>query len=247
MRFPTWLRCNCSGWFDVELAQRRPEVGPASGYVKMNGRVVFADVPFSGVFRGFVTHWTQGRFDDVRASQQIFQSSFDPFDDGRVFDPGWQLQNGTLNGFAVQASNPYPVGHGWHEMHDISVRAWIQNHYGSSGNRAGLIYGARENYLASVFDNYHEVVFSPTGIAYLNRVLHGQVMNVASAPYQGGGAHRWFNVQVIRRNGYTTVRVNGAAVFSEIYQPDAAGDLVGVVTHWTNASFDDVLFTELQP
>ncbi len=54
------------------------------------------------------------------------------------------------------------------------------------------------------------------------------------------------HVQLIRRNGYTTVIVNGATIFSGLYQPDAAGDFVGVVTHWTNASFDDVLFTELQ-
>jgi hypothetical protein len=97
---------------------------------------VFGNVAF-GIFRGFVTHWTQGRFDDVRASQQIFQSSFLPFDDGQIFDPGWQLQNGTLNGYAIQASSPFLFAYTWHEMHDISVRAWIQNHYASSGNRAG--------------------------------------------------------------------------------------------------------------
>jgi hypothetical protein len=232
-------------WFEVELVQRRPELGPSTGYVKVNGRVVFGNVAF-GIFRGFVTHWTQGRFDDVRASQQIFQSSFLPFDDGQIFDPGWQLQNGTLNGYAIQASSPFLFAYTWHEMHDISVRAWIQNHYASSGNRAGLVYGARENHFANAVDNYYEVVFSPTGVAYLNRVFHGQVMNVASAAYQGGGAHRWFNVQLIRRNRYTTVIVNGATVFSQIYQPDASGEFVGVVTHWTDANFDDVQVTELQ-
>jgi hypothetical protein len=106
--------------------------------------------------------------------------------------------------------------------------------------------GARENHFANAVDNYYEVVFSPTGVAYLNRVFHGQVMNVASAAYQGGGAHRWFNVQLIRRNRYTTVIVNGATVFSQIYQPDASGEFVGVVTHWTDANFDDVQVTELQ-
>jgi hypothetical protein len=191
-------------WFEVELVQRRPEVGPESGHVKVNGRVVFESVPFSGLFRGFVTHWTHGRFDDVRASQQIFQSSFEPFDGGQVLDPGWQLQNGALNAFAVQASNIFPLAQTWQGLYNFTVRAWLQNHYGSSGNRAGLTYGGRENYNSSAFDNYHEVVFGPTGVAYRNRVFHGHVMNIASAPYEGGGAHRWFNVQLVRRNGYST-------------------------------------------
>jgi hypothetical protein len=235
-------------WFEVELAQRSSVDTGEGGYqVKVNGRVVFNDeIPLPGWFDGFVTHWTQARFDDVRASQRIFQPLFEPFDAGQIFLEGWQLQNGTLNGFAVQASNTYLFLGAWHEMHDISVRAWIQNHYGSSGNRAGLIYGARDNDNYFDLDNYHEVVFSPTGVAYLNRVFHGQVMNIASAPYQGGAAHSWFNVQLIRRNGYSTVKVNGATIFSDIYQPDASGDYLGVVTHWTNASFDDVLITELQ-
>lgn len=213
--------------------------------MKVNGRVVFGDSA-SGIFRGFVTHWAQGRFDDVRASQAIFQSSFLTFDDGQIFDPGWELQHGSLHGFAIQASSPFLLANTSQVVQDISVRAWIQNHYASSGNRAGLIYGARESYFSPAVDNYHEVVFSPTGVAYLNRVLHGQVMNVASAPYQGGGAHRWFNVQLIRHSGYTTVIVNGAPVFADVYQPDAAGDFAGVVTHWTDASFDDVQVTELQ-
>jgi hypothetical protein len=83
-------------WFEVELAQRiprSPEYGTQSSHVKVNGRVVFNDVPFGAGFKGFVTHWTQGRFDDVRASLQIFQSSFEPFDGGQVFEPGWQLQD----------------------------------------------------------------------------------------------------------------------------------------------------------
>jgi hypothetical protein len=231
-------------WFEVELAQRFPEDGPISGHVKVNGRLVFNKA--IGVFTGFVTHWTQGRFDDVRAAKQIFEPSFETFDSGEVFAEGWQLQNGTLNGFAVQAGNVYILQPTWHEMHDISVRAWIQNHYGSSGNRAGLIYGGRDNDSFFDLDNYHEVVFNPTGVAYLNRVFHGRVINIASAPYEGGGPHRWFNVQLTRRNGYTTVRVNGATIFSQIYQPDAAGDYLGLVTHWTNANFDDVLVTELQ-
>ena len=31
-------------WFEVELAQRLPERGPSSGYMKVNGRMVFGDV-----------------------------------------------------------------------------------------------------------------------------------------------------------------------------------------------------------
>ncbi|MET0658905.1 MAG: hypothetical protein ABW110_12185, partial [Steroidobacteraceae bacterium] len=232
-------------WFEVELVQQLIYAGPDNSYVKVNGHVVFNNIPFAGIFRGFVTHWTQGRFDDVRLSTQVFNSSFEPFDESNAQPDGWRLQDGTLNGFVIQASNNFTLPRSWHEMHDVSFRAWIQNHYGSSGNRAGLMYGGRDNDNYFDWDNYHEVAFSPTGVAYLNRVLHGQVMNIATAPYAGGGPHRWFNVQIIRRAGYTTVRVNGATIFAEVYQPDASGDYVGVVTHWTNASFDDLSIAEI--
>ena len=111
--------------------------------------------------------------------------------------------------------------------------------FGGAGNLVGLVYGDRLTGLTAD-SNYFEVVFTPTGIARLNRVLKGQTTTVATAPYQGGGAHRWFNVQLLHRQSRVTVKVNGVTVFDNVYQPDAQHGSLGLVTHWAVASFDDL-------
>jgi hypothetical protein len=95
-------------------------------------------------------------------------------------------------------------------------------------------------------DDYYEVVFSPTGTAQLNRVFMGFSRTEATASYSGGEPHRWFNVQLLRRGDFTTVKVNGVTVFQDVYQPGARGEFGGVVTHWTDANFDDVQVSEQQ-
>ena len=96
-------------------------------------------------------------------------------------------------------------------------------------------------------DDYFEVVFSPTGVAKLNRRLKGVTTTVATASYSGGGQHQWFNVRLIQRDLLTTVKVNGVTVFDQVPQPDAGGAHFGLVAHWANANFDDISITEVPP
>lgn len=166
-------------------------------------------------------------------------------DDGRLpiqfFSPlGWSVQDGTLKNAAVTATDPAGLDV-WHDLADIEFRARIVNRYANAGNLVGLTYAYRSA------DDYFEVVFSPTGVAKMNRVLKGVTTNIATASYSGGGQHRWFRVQLIQRQLRTTVKVNGVTVFNEVPQPDAGGAHLGLVAHWTKANFDDIFVTELPP
>ena len=61
----------------------------------------------------------------------------------------------------------------------------------------------------------------------------------------GGEPGQWFDAQLIQIGDRTTVKVNGATVFDNVPQPDAVGGGLGFVAHWTNASIDDVSFTQI--
>jgi hypothetical protein len=241
-------------WFNVEIMQAIQEDGsgiPDSGYVKVNGRLVFNHVFNNdrGIPRGsplgLVSHWSLAAFDDLKAKKAQFRpvfESFEPPATGQSFalSGEWDIQAETLHSFGIGATDLARL-FDWHEFHDFIYRAWMVNHYGAGGNRAGLTYGMRAE------DDYYEVVFSPTGTARLNRVFMGFSRTEAAASYSGGEPHRWFNVQMIRRGDFTTVKVNGVTIFNEVYQPGARGEFGGVVTHWTDANFDDISIMELVP
>jgi hypothetical protein len=240
-------------WFEVEVAGNG-DISNPSGHVKVNGVTVFDQLPradLRGANIGFVTHWVQGAmFDDVRASQLLFRPFSANMNDGRlprVFNSPtseWRVQDGTLNSFGVRANETAGLDV-FHDIADTNFRARMVNHYANAGNLVGLTYAYRGP------EDYFEVVFSPTGVARLNRVLKGQTTSVATASYSGGGQHQWFDVQliqrVVQRQLRTTVKVNGVTVFNEVPQPDAGGAQFGLVAHWAIANFDDISVTEVPP
>ena len=233
-------------WFEVEIEQDAtlpPEL--SVGRIKVNGVAVFdtaPGVPSSGEL-SLITHWAPGRFDDVRAAPRFFRSFSEAFDDplARHFIPGgWRLADSMLTSSTVVASDRAFVdtAYDWHDLADIELRARFINRFANAGNLVGFTYGVR----ASV---YYEAVFSPTGVAHLRKVVKGVPLTIATAPYAGGGQHQWFDAQLIQVGERTTVKVNGVPVFENVLQPDALGGRLGFVTHWTNASIDDVLFAQI--
>jgi hypothetical protein len=110
----------------------------------------------------------------------------------------------------------------------------MANHFGSSGNLVGFTYGARGPVR-------YEALFGPTGVAHLRKVVKGVATTLATASYEGGEPHQWFDAQLIQVGQRTTVKVNGVTVFNNVLQPDAVGGGLGLVTHFTQASIDDVL------
>lgn len=85
------------------------------------------------------------------------------------------------------------------------------NPYGGPGNRIGLMFN---------FDftggDYYEVEFAPTGEAYFNKFMQGQLTRVATATHSALGRNTWFNVEWTRQGPNATVKVNNQIVFANV-------------------------------
>jgi hypothetical protein len=240
-------------WFDVTFS------GNIQGdllNVSVDGTPVFVNL--SGVLRtgpvGLVTHWTPGRFDDVWFSHGESQgpfSLFEPFDMPR--DPPqwfavrgtWDTQGGALNNRSAGVRDIAEM-HSWSRSTDYTLSARMLNPYGASGNRIGLMFG-----FDVIAGDYYEVVFAPTGQAYLNKFIQGQLTQVATATHGALGSNVWFRVEVARRGPFASVKVNGQPVFQNV--PAAQLDnplntgIVGVISHWAPGRFDDLRMEEYLP
>ena len=127
------------------------------------------------------------------------------------------------------------------------------NPYRASGNRIGLMFG-----YDLVSGDYYEVVFAPTGQAYFNKFIQGQLIQVATATHGALGSNIWFEVELVRHGLLATVKVNGQTVFQDVpaaqldspisarIAPQGMG-LVGVISHWAPGRFDDLRLEEFLP
>ncbi len=231
-------------WFDVRFA------GDALGDgidVSVNGTPVFtgfqAGVPLRGRI-GLVANWTPGRFDDVWFCHGCGPSSLTQTFEGTDNPPqwfalrgSWDSEGGVLNNRTagvndlVYMSRPRSA--------DYTVSARMLNPYSASGNRIGLIFN-----FDFVGGDYYEVVFAPTGQAYLNKFVQGQLTPVATATHAALGRNVWFNVELARRGPNATVKVNNQVVFENV--PAAQldnifdGGRIGLISHWAPGRFDDL-------
>ena len=147
----------------------------------------------------------------------------------------WNATGGTLNSTAVGASDIVATQCACWDT-DFRYSARLLNQFGASGNLVGLVYNFQGGLYAG---DYYEVVFSPTGIARLNKVIQGTRYLVASATHSVP-RNVWFNVEVIRSGVNTTVLVNGSTLFDNVSQGELGAGDVGVVTHWSRGRFDDL-------
>ena len=82
-------------------------------------------------------------------------------------------------------------------------------------------------------DDYYEVVFSPTGSMQMHRFIQGVPYPVRTAALKVP-RNTSFNVQVIRRDIRTTVKVDGATLVDGEIQGELRGwSVIGVITHWS--------------
>ena len=112
------------------------------------------------------------------------------------------------------------------------VHARMLNQSTAAGELVGLVYQYQNP------ANYYEAVFSPTGIAYVRRIVNGQFVLLATAPYQGGAQGIWFDAEVAWDAGTSTVKVNGIEVLKTTTQIEMFGQ-VGLVTQGALAKFDN--------
>ncbi len=233
-------------WFEVEVGHNgvEPEFNPTS-YIKVNGVHVFDVAP--NLFEGapsLITHWSPARFEDVRAARDFFRPFLENFESDEplrfVARRTWTFADGMMNNSTIVPASRATVqsNRDWRDLADLELRARMINRFGGSGNRVGFTYGERGPL-------YYEAVFSPTGVAHLRKVVRDVPIPIATAQYEGGEPGQWFDAQLIQIGDRTTVKVNGATVFDSVPQPDAVGGGLGFVAHWTNASIDDVSFTQI--
>jgi len=240
-------------WFDVRM-----DVEPGNVVVAVDGVELFdvSTFPLMEGDPGLVTHWAPGRFDDVwYEPNSIFhalsQTFGGPLPTGWAISGAWDTNGGTLNGISASQTDIVATACGcWNT--DIAYRARLLNQYGASGNLVGLVYNYQRStggspeenpYLGLYAGDYYEVVFAPTGQAFMNKVLNSRSFRVAT------GTHNvprnvWFDVELLRQGTTTTVKVNGTTVFDRVQQGQQSKGDVGVVAHWAKARFDDLRITD---
>jgi hypothetical protein len=240
-------------WFDV-----RVDVEPGNVAVAVDGVELF-DVSTFPLIQGdaaLVTHWAPGKFDDVwYEPNSIFHPLAETFDGplptGWAISGAWDTNGGTLNGTSASQTDIVATFCGcWNT--DIAYRARLLNQYGASGNLVGLVYNYQHSsglsslgnpYVGLYAGDYYEVVFAPTGQAFMNKVLNGRSFRVATGTHSVP-RNTWFDVELLRAGTTTTVKVNGATIFDRVPQGQQSKGAVGVVAHWAKARFDNLTIAD---
>lgn len=235
-------------WFAVEVRWKN---GVTT--VKVNGADVgpFSQPEFTTGRIGLVTHGAVGRFDNVSLGapfgDQNFLETFEepPFVTFTPQSGQWSVVNKTYRNSAVQQTDvtlaPIHTGIdvGIGETFQYTFRARMLNPYGGSGNLIGIVF----NYKGP---EYTEVVFSPTGVAKLNLVQNGRVVQTLATANYGGSRNVPFEVQLENEPNVTSVLVNGQRIFDHIGAANPnqfAEGGVGLITHWAPGRFDNVGFS----
>jgi hypothetical protein len=252
-------------WFDVTFKGDSSVNNPFDHVldVSVNGIPVFTGfeaLDMRGI--GLVTNFTPGRFDDVwfchdscrgGVSTETFAND-DPFRDWNAVRGTWDTEGEVLSNRTAGANDIVQMT--WQPgSTDYTLSARMLNPYGASGNRVGLIFNFYP--LVTVLDgnptqsgDYYEVVFAPTGQAYLNKFIQGQLTQVATATHSALGRNVWFNVELTRQGPNATVKVNNQIVFENVptaqldhsfaTSVSGVGPGIGVISHWAPGRFDDL-------
>jgi hypothetical protein len=230
-------------WFDVTF--RLVSLNVIS--VSVDGKQVFDSVSTGDKVAGrpgLITHWSPASFDDVWYDQRVFaplsETFANPPPSSWVRSGQWDTTGGTLNSTAVGVADIVATQCACWDT-DFRYGARLLNQFGASGNLVGLVYNYQTNGLYA--GDYYEVVFSPTGIASLNKVIQRTRYLVASATH-GVPRNAWFDVEVVRSGLSTTVLLNGNPLFDDVSQGELGAGDVGVVTHWSRGRFDDLTVEE---
>lgn len=248
-------------WFDVFFSGIPSICNGCDGgdtvNVSVNGTPVFDNLAARDLAGpiGLVTNWTPGRFDDVQfchlacgggSVTETFAAGPPVSISQWVPSRGiWDTAGGVLNNRSAGAKDI--VYTAWHGSTNYTVSARMLNPYGGPGNRIGLMF----NFDLSGGD-YYEVEFAPTGQAYFNKFIQGQLTQVATATHSALGSRVWFNVEWTRQGPNATVKVNNQIVFENVpasqfdhsFPPGRTEAIsrIGVTSRWAPGRFDDLRF-----
>jgi hypothetical protein len=234
-------------WYEIEV-----QWNAGRTTVKLDGVLAFFEVAqseFTTGQVGLISHGTVGaRFDQLTVDTPFGQQPVrEDFSDGiaqgwRPASGQWAIADGTYNNAAVEHTNVtfMPVDLSDFYLFEYTIRARMFNPYGNSGNLVGIAFNG----------GGAELVFSPTGIARLNRIENGVRTTIASTTYNGR-RNTWFDVWLdacdhfcVQGGPVVSVSVDGQRIFQDV---PGLGDVgggggVGLITHWAPGRFDDVWF-----
>jgi hypothetical protein len=174
-------------------------------------------------------------FDGVHGIPQSWQVALGRWSaDGQTYNSTTAASAAVTTIFEYIPLNPASPPEGTLFASEFTFAARLRSEKDSGAAVVGLVY------LYVDPSNYHEVVFSPTGIAYLRFMSGGHMETLATATYQGGGQRAWFGVELKRSRDAISVSVNGVPVFTGVAQPDLFKGQVGLSSYNTTAKFNKV-------
>jgi hypothetical protein len=224
------------------------ENGPNRIVFKVDGKQIFPDLfifdvnpeQFSEGRVGLITHWAPGRFDNVQFNHGFFDGCSFPFDtppfDFWTVSGTWNGDGGTLNDVSAGQTDILKLPCGADENANFVYSARLLNQYGASGNLVGLVYDYHGP------SDHFELLFSPTGIVQLDKLIQGVRYPVATGTHNVP-RNTWFDVQLFRTGIFTDVKVNGVTLLQHVPQGELHGGDIGAITHWAKARFDDMVLT----
>jgi hypothetical protein len=232
-------------WLDIEVRWNRGKTT-----VKVNGLTVLAGIvqpeyTFGQV--GLITHRAVTNFDAVSVGTPFGAQPFgEDFDDGvaQNWQPQsgeWSIGGGTYNAPAVQQTSLSlaPIGGGAQQTVDFTYRARVLIPSGTAQALVGVVFNYRD--LGGKGIEYKEIVFSPTGDAWVNDVSNNVARGIAGITGLSFRGNQWLDVKLEVNSGVGAIgiSVDGIGLF-EIGAPPQGR--IGLVTHGAPGKFDDVRF-----
>jgi hypothetical protein len=223
-----------SSWYGVDVIR----VGSATT-IRVNGAAIFRAVTQTelGAGRiGVATRFDNAQFRNVSVADLSYGEDFS---DGQaqswaVTNGTWSVGSGSYNSSANQSADISTYSAATWST-DFTYHVDINNPWPSSGNRPGLVYNYQDA------SNYYRVNFGPDGTARLTKVINGAETDLLQT--WSPVVNAWYDVDVIRSGSTTTVKVNGAPIFSSITQSELGPGRIGVFTRSDNAKFDNIWVT----
>ena len=119
------------------------------------------------------------------------------------------------------------------EFDQYTFRVRMRNTGFGATTVAGVMYQFQD------FSNHYAVDVSATGIVSLRRNVGGFAEYIATAS-PGIQRNVWFDLEVQRNKGKTTVKIDGITVFKDIVQTELTAGQVGLHGAGTRGDFDNV-------
>ncbi len=149
---------------------------------------------------------------------------------------GWSVINGT---WSVIGGEYYNSSSAANELSIYNTQTFSNYTYSAKvkpmwDNWYGLVFNYQDQ------NNYYYVWLKASTNIELRRVLNGITSTLATSTYTGGGQGVYSTIEVNNNGSQTSLKVNGANVFTNVSTANWANGKIGFWTDWNPVYFDDV-------